>query len=180
MFVNSRWIKESRVLFLNLCHIMLYGLFFIDVIIFCITQHLWLAQWFWRSWNVKIEFTDRWVNNRWSEKLTASVSQNLNWHLPLKIYLLNAKYISIPIYGFQSALTLYQMDTNIWYTYTCTQNWRVYTKRQRCDTCTCFILRVYKRRPRRPPFLRVLSDGIGVTSSEKVKHMDNVGKVSNH
>ena len=143
MFVNSRWIKESRVLFLNLCHVMLYGLFllmlyfayynflqtfiinvcklemnkkiksfvsklvsryalwaFLIDVIFCITQYLWLAQWFWRSWNVKIKFTDRWVNNRWSEKLTASVIWNLNWHLPLKIYLLNAKYILIPIYGF--------------------------------------------------------------------------------
>jgi len=29
--------------------------------------------------------------------------------------------------------------------------------------------RFYKRRPRRPPFLRVQSDGIGVTSSTKTK-----------
>lgn len=174
MFVNSRWIKESRVLFLNLCHIMLYGLFFIDVIIFCITQHLWLAQWFWRSWNVKIEFTDRWVNNRWSEKLTASVSQNLIWHLPHKIYLLNAKYISIPIYGLQSALTLYQMDTNIHKTEGSTQNdkgvtlvhvlfWE-FTNDDRDDLPFCVCCRME----------------LGSHPLKKVKHMDNAGKVSNH
>jgi hypothetical protein len=32
-----------------------------------------------------------------------------------------------------------------------------------------FVVDVYKRRPRRPPFRRVLSDGIGVTSSTRKK-----------
>lgn len=48
------------------------------------------------------------------------------------------------------------------------QFWRVFMCRQEKTwntSCGCIRESFYKRRPRRPPFLRVESDGIGVTSS---------------